>query len=31
MNGVCSKQKGGHVERQLVEQLSVVAYGLRFK
>ena len=30
MNGVCNKQKVGHVERQLVEWLSV-AYGLRFK
>lgn len=30
MNVVCSRQKGGHVERQLAEQLSV-AYGLRFK
>ena len=30
MNGVCNKQKGGQVERQLVEWLSV-AYGLWFQ
>lgn len=30
MNVVCSKQKSGHIERQLAKQLSV-AYGLWFQ